>query len=914
MRLFKYISLAFILITLGATSNALANYLPSVAFYYGSQPPVDELHAFDVVVVDPKSGVDPKKFNDKNSQAYAYVSIGEWHGDKKIPNKKWVMARNRTWNSYALDQSNPAWREYALTKIIAPLVKQGYQGVFFDTMDSYHLFAKTADARAKQEAGMVTLIQSVKKKFPHLHIILNRGFELLPKVNKDIDGVAAESLYAGWNHAKRRYVDVPKKSRDWLMQQMQAVKKYGLWPIVIDYTNSADRKKAQKVADKIKADGFIPWVGNGTLTNMGVGNVTVVPRTVLMVYDSKQFPDITFSDSMRFAAFPLEQMGYVPLMVDVRKPLPAYQLKGRVAAILVWINGPIDGRAKPLAQWLSKQVAQQIPAALLGSVDYLKIDPRIAKQLGVVFPEGEAKPPYKVVKKTQLMGYETKLYVTESTVDMRLKQGDPQLTVQDSAGRKSEAVAFTPWGGYALSPYVVHEIGENLTYWVLRPFEFFRKALQLKYIPVADLTTKNGLRMLMVHIDGDGWATKSEWFKGPIAGKSLLDNVLMKYRIPTTASIIEGEVSPKGVYPKFAKQSMQAARDIFKLPWVEIATHTYTHPFMWRKLARDKVGVGYNLQIPGYKYSAEREITGSMDFINRELAPKGKRCKVVLWSGDTNPDEAALKVAYGDHLLNMNGGDTLITERRKTVTAIAPIGIIKGKYIQIYAPNQNENVYTNDWTGPYYGFRDVIQTFKLTESPHRYKPIDIYYHTYSASKKASLKALHQVYDWALKQQTNKIFSSEYIKRAVSFYHVVYARSGKAWLIRNMGALKEYRVPMAWGYPALSTHVMGYNHYDKQTYVHINGGNMADITLLKDAPTAPYIKQMNGDITHFKHDANSMQFALSANEPIKLLIHGGGSCQLFEKKKLLKPVSAKEGDYSYVFKRRAVNALTAKCAA
>ncbi|MDF1761191.1 MAG: endo alpha-1,4 polygalactosaminidase [Coxiellaceae bacterium] len=914
MKLFKHLSAALIMIALSATSPIFAANLPSVAFYYGDTPPTDELHAFDVVVVDPNTGLNPKKFNDKNSQAYAYVSIGEWHADQKIPNKKWIMASNHTWNSYALDQSNPAWRAYALTKIIAPLVKQGYKGLFFDTMDSYHLFAKTSQARVKQEAGLVALIKSVKKRYPNIHIIVNRGFEILPKIHKDIDGVAVESLYKGWNQAKQSYVDVSRKDRTWIKAQMRIVKKYGLWPIVIDYVNPANSKKSQLVANKIKADKFIPWVANGALTNLGVGSVTVVPRTIDIVYDSKQFPDIVVSDPMRFIAFPLEQMGYIPKLLDVNKPLPSEPLKGRVAGIVVWLNGKNAKVEKRLDRWIDKQLAVHIPMTLLGNFMYLQHDKRLAQKMGMRFMSYEPTLPIKVIQQTSLIGYESNPYLPESDVEIHLQRGEPQLTIADHLNEKGVAVAYTPWGGYAQNPFIVQQISENQTYWILQPFAFLRQSLRLKHIPVADVTTKNGLRLLMVHIDGDGWASKSEWYKGPIAAQSMLDKVLQKYKVPTTVSVVEAEVSPQGVYPQFAKQSMQAARDIFKLPWVEIATHTYSHPYKWQLLAQHKVGKDYNLPIPGYVYSAKREITGSVDFINRRLAPKGKPCKVALWSGDTNPDTKALAVAYKDHLLNMNGGDTLITEHRKTLTSIAPIGVIKGEFIQIYAPNQNENVYTNDWTGPFYGFRKVIETYKLTESPHRYKPIDIYYHTYSASKKGSLRALYQVYNWALKQPTNKIYSSEYIQRAMAFYHVVYATSGNNWLVRNMGALKEYRVPNDWGYPVLSSHVMGYNNYDHQAYVHMNGGSTADIMFSKNPPTAPYIKTMNGNVSNFSHDSTSMHFVLHANEPIKLLIHGEGSCQLREGIKLIKPVAVNKGDYFYTFKQKSVAVLSEKCSA
>ena len=52
----------------------------------------------------------------------------------------------------------------------------------------------------------------------------------------------------------------------------------------------------------------------------------------------------------------------------------------------------------------------------------------------------------------------------------------------------------------------------------------------------------------------------------------------------------------------------------------------------------------------------------------------------------------------------MNGGDTTITRSQNSWTRIAGLGIPKGGNFQVFAPNQNENVYTKDWTGPFYGF------------------------------------------------------------------------------------------------------------------------------------------------------------------------------------------------------------------
>jgi hypothetical protein len=106
--------------------------------------------------------------------------------------------------------------------------------------------------------------------------------------------------------------------------------------------------------------------------------------------------------------------------------------------------------------------------------------------------------------------------------------------------------------------------------------------------------------------------------------------------------------------------------------------------------------------------------------------------------------------------------------------------MMKGEWFQTYAPMQNENVYTNNWTGPFYGFERVIETFEMTERPLRLKPVNIYYHTYIASKRASIASLHKVYGWAQEQlrqqQLHPIYTSEYIERTLDWRRATVART------------------------------------------------------------------------------------------------------------------------------------------
>src|SRR5689334_6390656 len=102
-----------------------------------------------------------------------------------------------------------------------------------------------------------------------------------------------------------------------------------------------------------------------------------------------------------------------------------------------------------------------------------------------------------------------------------------------------DAAILAPWGGYVLAPYDLRslpsEIGER---WVVQPIEFFRRALALPAMPVPDVTTENGRRLMMVHVDGDGFVNRAERYLTPFSGEVLLDDVLRKYRIPTTVSVI----------------------------------------------------------------------------------------------------------------------------------------------------------------------------------------------------------------------------------------------------------------------------------------------------------------------------------------------------------------------------------------
>ena len=175
-----------------------ANAAPNVAWHYGSSAPLDELKAFDIAVVEPGHGYDPKAYRTRTSELFAYVAVGEVQESRDYAaamNKSWLIGDNPAWGARIVDLANPAWQRFFVDRIIAPLWQRGYRGFFLDTLDSYQLAARTDSARRAQEDGLAAALTLLKERFPEARLIFNRGFEVLPRVHKL--AFAVRDLHAG---------------------------------------------------------------------------------------------------------------------------------------------------------------------------------------------------------------------------------------------------------------------------------------------------------------------------------------------------------------------------------------------------------------------------------------------------------------------------------------------------------------------------------------------------------------------------------------------------------------------------------------------------------------------------------------------------------------------------------------------
>jgi len=622
-----------------------------------------------------------------------------------------------------------------------------------------------------------------------------------------------------------------------------------------------------------------------------------LPRTILAIYDSEEEADLRFFRVHQFAEMPLNHLGLLVEYHDIRTGLPD-ATRTDVRGILIWtdlsdpallnnvviwlgeaaragklivsIGAPPDVSAssQPAVQAAFATVLKHLGIATLGQTQILAFRSEITSlDKDLVGFERELRGPLPAYRRVQAEPH--------ASVHLRVRgKRAPRST--------SDLVVLSAGGGYVARNYAVFS-GPNEVHrqWILNPFEFFRRAYATDAIPKADVTTLVGRRIYYSHIDGDGWrniSTVEGYLRGTtMAAKVVLEEAIRPFPdLPVTVAPITADLD---AHWYGSSASRRIARELFRLGQVELGSHTHTHPFLWRfyspskpQLERpflrqfqtlngqvetlhkawsryDNLPIGPEPDLGHYPrprayglspFSLRQEIQGSVAIIE-SLAPPGRRVTVMQWSGDTYPAGDALAATYAAGLENINGGDSRFDARHPSYLFVPAVGRWTEGYRQIYASNSNENTYTNSWTGPYFGFQYLTQTFDNTESPIRVKPANIYYHMYSGEKPAAIKALINNLRWARAHELAPVTTSRFAAIGRGFYTAKFTHiSDQRWEVSDRGALSTIRFDHAelsrvdW---QLSSGVLGARHFQGSLYVALDEQVSRNIIALTQATKA-----------------------------------------------------------------------------
>lgn len=840
------------------------NTTPNLAFYYGASPPISILQAFDAVVLDPTKSFDP------TAHPLAHtVWLARTFGDAPIGAKPAAGAVDASHIDAFFQQQ------------IAARWQQGYRGFLLDSPLA------------------LAALDRIRSAYPDAKLIVG-GEDALQHAAPyaaSLYAVVSPPLKQGLN-ADHQVAQVPAALQTSRLAAALAFHRQTGVPVVsIEYCGEFDRECARQVAAQVIAEGIVPYVTSARQDVVGIGKLEVLPRKILIVQDSANNAALDMSQGVHSLSTPLNYLGYSIEYADVNA-LPSGITPDRYAGVVAWLQDDNIADPEIWERWLAERVAEHIPVAFMERFGFDPADGPVSGLNLQTVPD-RLSTPITVVHRDPMIGFEfTPPLKLSELPHIRSGPGSQPLMTLSANGAVVDPVALTSWGGYALNPYTVMWLsGLNQSRWAIQPIDFLKAALRLPAMPSPSVTTENGLRLMMTHVDGDGFASRAEFPGADFAGEALYNTIFSRYPIPMTLSVIEGEVGPTGMFPALSPRLEQLAKQMFLLPNVEIGSHTYSHPFHWENVdpntgrltpagLQDK---SFALKVPNYSFDLDREISGSIDYINSRLAPAGKKTEVLQWSGNCRVPAVAVRKAYAAGVYNVNGGETMITESARTWTSIGPIGINRGPgAFQIFAPNQDENIYTNDWQGPFYGFSRVLETFAMTDEPLRFKPIDIYYHMYSGTKLASLRALTEIFDAVLKQPILPVYLSEYAGKVLDWRTFAVAREIGAngrWQVRGNGTVRELHWPGASG-PELAgaSQVSGYAKGPDGTYIHIAGGNASFTLPSVNAPavannTLPYIVQASGFVQNFSRTAQGMQFEFAGHYKPYMTLANAQSCRI-----------------------------------
>lgn len=232
------------------TTSLYAKY--PLLIYYGSTYDLKYFERYETVVLDPDVYRD---VNSLRSRTFAYLSIGEIsHGRfyfKTLEENHLLDGKNKEWGSYHIKISDRRWENLLLNEVIPPIIQGGYNGLFLDTVDSLI-------ARNVPKDKIIHLIVAIKKRYPTLKLMLNRGFEIADMV--PIDALLYESTISGYEYENKKFSIFPY---DFRFIPKQPIERYS-----VDYWNRGESNEMAKIYKIALIKGYKPLVTDISLTEL----------------------------------------------------------------------------------------------------------------------------------------------------------------------------------------------------------------------------------------------------------------------------------------------------------------------------------------------------------------------------------------------------------------------------------------------------------------------------------------------------------------------------------------------------------------------------------------------------------------------------------------------------------------------
>jgi len=248
--------------------------------YYDDEKPAEAFIDYDIIAFDRDYHPSLRELQNQGKTLLGYISFGEAEAYREdfatIQQLGVLLEENPMWpGHYIVDIRDPAWTKYVIEEVMPDVIQSGFDGIIVDTLDSIEaLEARHPERYAGMVDGAVKMVKAVRTHYPNITIMINRGFDTLPRIAGDIDYVLAESIMVKHLPDDETYTLFPDAIYQDYVDQLDALQKQAphLEVVTVDYWDPTDHKGIRHIYDTQRAQGFIPYV-----TTIGLDRVHQEP-------------------------------------------------------------------------------------------------------------------------------------------------------------------------------------------------------------------------------------------------------------------------------------------------------------------------------------------------------------------------------------------------------------------------------------------------------------------------------------------------------------------------------------------------------------------------------------------------------------------------------------------------------------
>lgn len=236
---------------------------PDLLVYYGSgEVATLARHKRVVLQADHYLPSDLKLLAAHGTQALAYLSLGEDTG----PEAPWQLAeRNPVWGGHYVDPAHPEWLAHVRAQAEVALA-DGFTGLLLDTLDTpTHLERQDPVGKRGMRQAAVDLVRAIRRHYPGLTLIMNRGYDLLPTLAPSLDALMAESLITTADAEGCKWNSDAEIAQHMALIARAAHRRPPLPVLSLDYWQPEDRSGIRQIYRRERELGHLPYVATRLL-------------------------------------------------------------------------------------------------------------------------------------------------------------------------------------------------------------------------------------------------------------------------------------------------------------------------------------------------------------------------------------------------------------------------------------------------------------------------------------------------------------------------------------------------------------------------------------------------------------------------------------------------------------------------